>query len=61
MFAVTEIKFYFPQQTSSSDIEVEAEIAQIPSYISVMLQSKIDKTNPFRADGGWRWRWGRGR
>lgn len=52
MFAVTEIKFYFPQQTSSSDIEVEAEIAQIPSYISVMLQSKIDKTNPFRADGG---------
>lgn len=47
----TEIKFFFPT-TSSSDIEVEAEIAQIPSHISVILQNKIDKTDPSSADWG---------
>lgn len=50
LIPATEIQFF--STTSSSDTEVEAEIAQIPSHISVILQNKIDKADPSRADGG---------
>lgn len=44
--------FFLIPAAEHPDIEAEAEIAQISSYISVILQSKIDKTNPFKVGGG---------